>query len=55
VAWEIEVTDQFTEWYYDLDEGAQRAVEGHVEALEMFGPALGGRRLTASETRGTQT
>ena len=34
-------TDQFEEWWDDLDESAQDAVAARVEVLEEIGPALG--------------
>ncbi len=39
--WEVEVTDQFEEWWYDLREAEQDALDAAVERLEMLGPALG--------------
>ena len=34
-------TDQFEDWWNDLDEAAQDAVASRVEVLEEIGPALG--------------
>lgn len=39
--WKVEVTDQFEEWWDDLHESEQDALDAAVERLEMLGPALG--------------
>jgi hypothetical protein len=39
--WEVEVTDQFQDWYEDLDEVERDAIAAAVEILEMDGPNLG--------------
>jgi hypothetical protein len=41
MAWEVEFTDQFRDWFEDLDEAAQAAVAKGVEELQRGGPALG--------------
>jgi hypothetical protein len=41
MAWEVEVTDQFKEWWQTLDEEQQDAVAIKVLLLQEFGPALG--------------
>lgn len=41
MVWAVEYTDEFDEWFQELDEGAQDAVERAVEVLETDGPALG--------------
>ena len=41
MAWEVEVTDEFREWFEDLDGDAQEAIGEAVAALERDGPALG--------------
>jgi len=38
--WEVEVTDQFLEWYGMLDVEQRNAVEAAVNQLEAGGPAL---------------
>ena len=39
--WGVEVTDQFEEWWDDLHEAEQDALDAAVERLETLGPALG--------------
>lgn len=39
--WEIEYTDEFGDWFDDLDAKAQRSILNTVEELELDGPALG--------------
>jgi hypothetical protein len=41
VAWEIEVTDQFSEWWDTLLEDEQDAIVAAAQVLEERGPALG--------------
>jgi hypothetical protein len=41
VAWEVEGTDEFADWYSGLDLAQQKAVAAAVEALEQEGPKLG--------------
>lgn len=39
--WEVEVTDQFIEWWEDLTTDQQAALEARVELLSERGPSLG--------------
>lgn len=41
MAWEIEVTDEFREWWADLTTDQQAAVRVRVELLGESGPSLG--------------
>ena len=41
MAWEVEGTNEFADWYGDLDEIDQAAVTKSVELLENLGPYLG--------------
>ncbi len=41
VAWEIEYTDEFGEWWETLTEDEQEAIDAAMELLEERGPALG--------------
>jgi hypothetical protein len=41
MAWEIEFTDQFDEWFAGLTEGEQDRIDAAVELLEEQGPGLG--------------
>ena len=41
MAWEVEYTNQFGEWWDDLSEEEQEAVTAAVNVLERRGPALG--------------
>jgi hypothetical protein len=41
VPWEVEVTDQFEEWWEGLGEAEQDALDAAVEKLEGLGPSLG--------------
>jgi hypothetical protein len=41
MAWEIEATDQFKEWYDGLDAADDDAVSEAIGMLEQDGPALG--------------
>ena len=41
MAWEVEYTDQFEEWWETLSEETQEAIDAAVEVLEERGPALG--------------
>jgi hypothetical protein len=40
VAWDVEFTDQFGEWWDALDEDAQTSINAVVLVLEQVGPAL---------------
>jgi len=41
MAWEVEGTDQFAEWYCNLEPVEQDAVDTAVDHLEAAGPGLG--------------
>lgn len=41
MAWEVEYTDQFEEWWETLTDREQDSVTSAVEALELHGPSLG--------------
>ena len=41
MSWEIEVSDEFAEWYDSLDVAECRSIHTGIDALERFGPALG--------------
>ena len=41
MAWEIEFTDEFGEWWITLTEKEQGAIDASVKLLEEFGPGLG--------------
>ncbi|MEZ4498779.1 MAG: type II toxin-antitoxin system RelE/ParE family toxin [Thermomicrobiales bacterium] len=40
MAWDIEITDQFEEWYLSLDEAERASVTAAVGELELAGPSL---------------
>lgn len=40
VAWEVEASDEFVEWYDVLDEGETERVNRSIELLEKQGPEL---------------
>lgn len=40
MAWDVEFTDQFGEWWDALDENAQTSINAVVLVLEQIGPAL---------------
>lgn len=40
MAWEVEYTDQFEEWWYTLDEQEQDSIDMYVGLLEEKGPSL---------------
>jgi len=40
MAWNVEYTDAFAEWWHALDEGAQDDVAASVGLLEDYGPML---------------
>jgi hypothetical protein len=63
-AWEIEVTDQFQDWYGSLSDADSESVDAAVDRLTEVGPTLGrpvadtihGSRLAnLKELRPTQT
>jgi hypothetical protein len=41
MAWEVEVSDEFTEWYGRLLQDERASVAAAVEMLERYGPELG--------------
>ena len=45
MAWEVEVTDEFRDWYYSLEDDQQGAVNTGVQMLEQHGPNLGRPRV----------
>ena len=40
MSWEVEYTDEFEEWWDDLTEAAQDAIDRSVHLLEARGPSL---------------
>ena len=40
MAWSVEGTDEFRDWFVSLDDDEQQAVIRSVDLLEEFGPAL---------------
>lgn len=64
IAWEIEVTEEFENWYLNLDQATRRRVIATVDLLEERGPALtrpyadtleGSRHSNMKELRPTPT
>jgi hypothetical protein len=55
MAWEVEYTDQFREWWDNLAEEEQEAVTAAVNVLQRGGRASGGRSWTRSSSRDTRT
>lgn len=41
MAWEVEYTDEFGDWWYGLSEGEQESVRASVKLLQDYGPTLG--------------
>lgn len=41
MAWEVEYTNQFGDWYKGLEGAAREAINAAVETLERDGPTLG--------------
>jgi len=41
MAWEVEFTNEFGEWWKSLDDGEQDSVDISVRLLEACGPSLG--------------
>jgi hypothetical protein len=41
MAWIIEVSDEFAEWYQDLSDDEYESVNFSVDLLEQLGPSLG--------------
>lgn len=50
--WEVEVTDEFTEWFGSLSEDEIAAVIARVDLLEQQGPNL--RRPVVGEVKGSK-
>lgn len=40
MAWEVEYTDQFGDWWGDLSEDEQESMDAYVQLLEKQGPTL---------------
>src|SRR5260370_34174059 len=45
MAWTVEVSDEFAEWYRGLDEDEHESVNFSVDLLEEVGPSLGRPRV----------
>ena len=41
MSWDVEYTDEFGDWWRELSEGEQEALDATVRLLEERGPALG--------------
>jgi hypothetical protein len=41
MAWQVEVSDEFTDWYDSLHEDEWESVNSAVDKLASFGPVLG--------------
>jgi hypothetical protein len=41
MTWEVEVSDEFREWYDGLELELRRSIAGAVDRLEFYGPKLG--------------
>ena len=41
MVWEIELTDEATEWLLSLDQTDRAAIIGAIDLLEQYGPTLG--------------
>jgi len=52
MAWVVEFTDEFEEWWVDLDEAHQDAIDRSVALLEHRGPTL--RFPHSSDVRGSK-
>jgi hypothetical protein len=50
--WEVETTDEFRDWYEELDATSQAPIMAAVERLEQQGPTLG--RPVVGEIAGLQ-
>lgn len=50
--WEVEITDQFRDWFEALDEDSQERIVAAVELLQDRGPTLG--RPAAGEVAGSK-
>jgi hypothetical protein len=55
VAWEIEYTDQFGEWWETLTEDEQDAIDAAMELLGSEARHLVARSQTTFTSRGTRT
>jgi hypothetical protein len=53
--WDVEVTDQFEQWWDTLSVGEQESIEVAVELLERRGPGLGRPLVDTVKARGTPT
>ena len=47
MSWDVEYTDEFGEWFQELDLGAQEEVAVNVDLLEEQGPHLGFPKTSA--------
>jgi hypothetical protein len=52
MTWEVEVSDEFRDWYRDLELGLRQSVAAGVDQLEQHGPELG--RPFADTLKGSQ-
>ncbi|MGD9797122.1 MAG: type II toxin-antitoxin system RelE/ParE family toxin [Acidimicrobiia bacterium] len=41
MAWDVEGTDQFAEWFHSLDDDQREQLAGTIDLLVEYGPALG--------------
>jgi hypothetical protein len=41
MTWEVEVSDEFREWYLDLSIGERSSVAAGVDMIQSYGPELG--------------
>jgi hypothetical protein len=41
MAWEVEYTDEFEEWWFSLSERDQNRIRASIAVLEQLGPGLG--------------
>lgn len=53
MAWEVEFTDEFEEWWDSLTGDEQDSIDISVGLLEEFGPILNFRALLESTARST--
>ncbi|ELQ15484.1 type II toxin-antitoxin system RelE/ParE family toxin [Pseudomonas poae] len=52
MSWDIEYTDEFGDWWADLDTGEQSSVSASVDLLGLFGPDL--RFPHSSDVKGSR-
>lgn len=52
MTWEVEVSDEFREWYNSLNEDEWDSINGGVDMIETYGPDLG--RPYADAVHGSQ-